>query len=95
MIGAAARGGFTVIRFMVLHLPDRAMAFLARAAVKLGYIVTGDEAMMNAGAEIVDIFESGPPFTPTIRKLMRAAEPEVVVSAVKCQARPSPYGAKP
>ena len=95
LIGTGTRGGFAVIRLMVLYLPDWVMALIARVGVKVAYIITGDENRLQVGAEIVDIFQSGPPFTATIRKLLRAAEPEVVVSAVQCQARPSAYGIKP
>ncbi|HUT52717.1 MAG TPA: hypothetical protein VM658_04945 [bacterium] len=88
----AARGGLFLVRAMVLYLPDRVIARIVGLLVWAAWVLTGDGNVRNTGAEIVDIFASGPPFTATVRKLMRAAEPEIVVSAVLCQTRPSPYG---
>jgi hypothetical protein len=92
MKAVAVRAGLAVVRAAVLYLPDRVIALLLRVLVWEVYVLTGDRNVLASGGEVVDIFASGPPFTTTVRKLMRAAEPELIVSAVLCLTRPSPYG---
>jgi len=93
MVGMITRAGYPVVRFLVLHQPDWLMGKILRLVERIVYIATGDRAATAPVAEVADIFESGPPFTTTIRKLMRAKEPELVESALRCLSRPSPYGA--
>ena len=93
MIEGASRLGYRLLRAMVLGLSDRTMARLLRAVERLAYAVSGDPALKAAVAEMADIFESGPPFTTTVRKLFAPDETKTVVSAIKQLTRPSPYGA--
>ena len=93
LIGVAAKAGFYVVRWMALHLPDRVMGRVLRLVERVVYAVTASRELAQPVAEVADIFESGPPLTDTVRKLMRGAEVEVIESALKCLARPSPYGA--
>jgi len=93
VIGALARVGLAIFRAMVLYLPDRVLGKIFRMIERLVYAATGAKDMSAPVGEVADIFETGPPFTVTVRKMMREAEPELLASVVKCLARPSPYGA--
>jgi len=85
--------GYRLVRWMVVHLSDRTMAFILRAVERLAYAVTADPGVKAAVDEVADIFESGPPFTTTVRKLFQDDESKTVVSVIKQLTRPSPYGA--
>ena len=78
---------------VVLHLPDSVMARFMRLAERLVYAITADRAAAAGVAEIADIFESGPPFTDTVREMFRESEAEFAGSAVRCLLAKSPYGA--
>ena len=93
LIGLATRAGLEVFRALVLYLPDKFLGKLFRAVERLVYVLTGDPDVTASVAEVADIFETGPPFTTTIRKMLKAAEPELIVSSVQGLTRESPYGA--
>ncbi len=93
LIGLAARAGLAVFRALVLYLPDRALGKFFRAVERLAYVLTGDPDVTASVAEIAELFETGAPFTTTVRKLLKAAEPELVVSSVQGLTKESPYGA--
>jgi hypothetical protein len=93
LIDVAARAGLALLRAMILHLPDKALGRMFRVVERLVYASTGDRELTGPVAEIADVFETGPPFTATLRKMFKDPEPEIAASAVKCLTRKSPYGA--
>jgi len=93
LAAAVGRTVVATVRLLVLRLPDWLLAALTRALAWEVFLVTGSKAMSGPVTEMAEVFASGPPFTDTVRKLLRGAEPEVVSSSAKCLSRPSPYGA--
>lgn len=89
----AIRAGYFTVRMALLALPDRWLAAGFRGLARLAYAVTGDRARVEPVSDLAGVFAAGPPYTVTIRKMMRRSETEIVVSAIKCLARRSPYGA--
>lgn len=85
---------FKITRAMVLRLSDRTLGRIFRVVERLAYAISADRAVKNAAAEVADIFESGPPFTTTVRRMFEAGQPELLASSIRCLRRPSPYGAK-
>ena len=92
LVGLLARALVKVICFAIPRVSDRAVGRFLRRVERLVYVVTGDRGQAAAVAEVADIFESGPPYTTRVRKLVAGMEPEIVESALKSLARPSPYG---
>lgn len=92
-IGILAGAVIRLIMFLVPRVSDKAIGRFMRRVERLVYIITGDKSVADAVAEVADIFETGPPFTTTVRKIVDGVEPEIIVSAVKKLTRPSPYGA--
>ncbi len=90
-IGAAI--GVWLLKLLIGRLPDLVLARLFRGVERLVYAATGDEAAAGAAAEVADIFESGPPFTVTVRKMAAAADPELIAGIMSCLFAKSPYGA--
>jgi len=84
---------FKVLRTMVLHLSDRSLGRLFRFLERLAYAITADKGVKNAVGEVADIFESGPPFTTTVRRMFQQGQAELVASSLRCLRRPSAYGA--
>ena len=93
MVSTGARGALYLLRAMILYLPDRALGKIFRAVERLVYAATGSRDIAMPVAEIADIFESGPPFTTTVRKLFKERSTEWGLSSAVCLARKSPYGA--
>jgi len=90
--GPAAYAFALFLRALVGVLSDRSLGRIFRGLERLVYALTGEAAV--AVAEIADIFESGPPHSDRARKIVKNLEPDLIASAVKCLARPSPYGAE-
>jgi hypothetical protein len=81
------------LKIIVLKFPDKLTAKIFRFVEWLIFVVTGDKGASMPIAEMAEIFESGPPFTTTARKMFENLETEIAISAVRCLTRPSPYGA--
>ncbi len=94
LLKAVTVAGFKVFRAMVHHLSDRNLGRLFRGAERLAYAFTGDKEVKMAIGEVADIFETGPPFTTTVRRMFQNGQAELVASSIRCLRRPSPYGAK-
>jgi len=92
IIGLLARALLGFLRFIIPRVSDRAVGRFFRWVERLVYVITGDRDLTASVAELADIFETGPPFTVTARKLVAGMEPEIVESALKCLVKPSPYG---
>jgi hypothetical protein len=93
VVGLVARAGFTVIKLIFPLLPDWLCAKLMRLVRWEAYVITGNVDVVKAVTEVVEIFESGPPFTATVRKIVAGTEPEMVGSLIVSLTRKSPYGA--
>jgi hypothetical protein len=93
LAAAVGRTVVAAVRLLILHLPDWLLALKLRALAWLIFLFTGSRAATGPVTEMAEVFACGPPFTDTVRKLLRGAEPEVVSSSAKCLSRPSPYGA--
>ena len=64
---------FGMVRWGILHLSDRRLAQIVRIVRRLAYAFTGDEEMKGVLGEVVGIFETGPPGTDMVRKMLREA----------------------
>ena len=64
---------FGIARWILLNLSDKRLAQIVRASRRLAYAFTGDEEMKSILGEVVEIFETGPPGTDIIRRMLREA----------------------
>ena len=89
---ALVKAGFVGFRGLILHAPDWFMVRVFRVIRWLAYLVTGDKMVRRALTDVIAIFEGGPPFSMTLRKLVKGSEPELVANIVRCQRKATPYG---
>ncbi len=83
-----------VARALILSLPDPVLGKIFKAVARLAYALTGDAGAETALGEVADIFESGPPFTTTVRKVIRGVDTEFLSGAIIGLTTKSPYGAE-
>jgi len=93
LLGLVVRVVLVGLQATVRILPDTALAKVFRALERLVFAITADRNASVPIGDIADIFESGRPHTDRVRKFLTNIETEVLISAVKCLASPSPYGA--
>lgn len=93
VLEALVRAGFVPVRWFILAMPDAALGKMFRAAERLAYAITGDPGASAPVAEVADIFESGKPYTTTVRKMIREAEADLIASTVRTILSKSPHGA--
>lgn len=86
--------GMLISRTLLPLVSDRTLAFLLRRVERILYIFTGDEYLTASVAEVAEIFELGPPYSSTVRKIVASMETdsELAASAIECLRKPSPYG---
>ena len=92
LIYRATAAGIRAARLIMPLVSDRAIGRLLRIAEKLVYLLTEDRTRAASLAEVADIFESGPPMTTTVRKIVANMEIDIVANVLKCSSKPSPYG---
>jgi hypothetical protein len=56
------------------------------------YIAAGETNIAASLAEVADVFETGPPFSTSVRKIIANMETDIVGSILVNQIKPSPYG---
>jgi len=81
--GLMAGISFWLVRALVLGLPNFLLAVFVRGVRWLGYLVTGDVMLRVALTDVMEIFQEGPPGTDTVRKMMRAADPDLARDVVR------------
>ncbi|HUT54906.1 MAG TPA: hypothetical protein VM658_16055 [bacterium] len=74
---------FGTVGWLLLHLSDRRLARICRLLGRLAYAFTGNEFLKGVFNEIIDVFESGPPGTEIIRKIVREAHRPYVADMIQ------------
>jgi hypothetical protein len=92
LIYRATAVGIRAARFILPRVSDRAIGRLLRIAEKLVYALTKDRKQTASLAEIAEIFESGPPITTTVRRIVANMEIDIVANVLKCSSKACPYG---
>ncbi len=95
MSRAGTAAGILIIRFLLPRLSDKFIARLLRISERLSYAFTANEEGSASIAEVAEIFELGPPYSSTTRKIVASMETDkdLALSTLTCLSRPSPYGA--
>jgi len=71
-----AKVAFPVLRYWILHRSDRYLARSLKLVRRLVYAFTGDQMILNALNDIVEIFETGGWETELVRRIVRETTPE-------------------
>jgi hypothetical protein len=90
----SAAAGIRMTRFLLPLLSDRAVGRLLRLAERMVYIAAGETDLAASIAEGADVFESGPPFSTSVRKILAGMETDIAGSILVNQIKPSPYGTR-
>ncbi len=93
VIDLSARAALRALTSVVKFLPDATLARLFRLLAGVAARLTGEPAAAAPIMDVAEIFEAGPPYSTTLRKLLAHPEPEFVSSAARCMAGRSPHGA--
>jgi len=89
----AAAAGLGTARLLLPLFSDRAVGRLLRLAERMVYIATGATEVAASVAEVAEVFESGPPFSASVRKILAGMETDIVASILVNRIKPTPYGA--
>jgi hypothetical protein len=88
--------GIRILCSVIPRLSDRTLAHVLHTAERLVFLFTGNEDLKASIAEVAEVFESGPPYTAVLRKVLASMETDLglAVSTLACLKKPSPYGAE-
>ena len=83
-----------LVRALLPRVSDQSLARLLRAAERIAYVLTGDRGLKASIGEVALVFELGPPYSATPRKVVASMETDadLALSAIQCLNKPSPYG---
>jgi len=78
-----ARAGFRLFRWWILHRSDQGIARWVRIVRRLAYAFTGDEIILTAMSDIVEIFEGEARDTALVRRMFRESTPEYAEAVLR------------
>jgi c-di-GMP-related signal transduction protein len=71
-----ARIVFSVLRYWILHRSDKHLARSLRLVRRVAFALSGDQMVLSALTDLVEIFEAGGKDTELIRRMARETTPE-------------------
>ena len=92
----ATLAGIRIIRIALPLVSDKSLALLFRSTERVIYVFAGDKELTASIAEVAEIFELGPPYSSTVRKIAASMESDadLAASVLACLRKVSPYGAE-
>ena len=71
-----AKIAFPLLRYWILHRSDKAIARRLRLLRRIVFAFTGDQMILTAMNDIMEIFEGGGRDTELVRRIVRETTPE-------------------